>query len=312
MTIEVARVAKAYGRKRVIDDLSFNVQSGTVTGFLGPNGAGKTTTLRILLGLVRPDAGTALIAGRTYHELRDPLRTVGTLLDARWSHPKRTAHAHLTWLAQTNRISARRVDEVVDLVGLAPVADQRVGGFSLGMAQRLGLAAALLGEPGVLVLDEPANGLDPEGIAWLRELLRALASEGRTILVSSHLLAEMALLADEIVMIGRGRLLAQGPVRELTATTSVEQVMVRTPDSAGLQVLAKQHNGTVIQVPATADTFTITGVSSEDIGRAAAASGLVLYELTPRRRTVEDAYLQLTAASVEYRGSTPIAEGTQA
>ncbi|MFJ2442440.1 MULTISPECIES: ATP-binding cassette domain-containing protein [unclassified Streptomyces] len=312
MTIEVTGLAKSYGKKRVVDDLSFAVRPGTVTGFLGPNGAGKSTTLRILLGLARPDTGTALIAGRAYHEHPEPLHMIGALMDARWAHPNRAARAHLSWLAHTNRIPAHRVDEVLDQVGLTPVAKQHVGGFSLGMAQRLGLATALLGDPSVLVLDEPANGLDPEGIAWLRGLLRALAAEGRTVFVSSHLLAEMAQLADEVVMIGRGKLLAQGPITDLTSDASTDEVMVRTPHAAKLHALAAQYGATIAEAPAVAETFVVTGISSDAIGKAAADMGIVLYELTPRRRTVEEAYLRLTAESVEYRGNTRLIQGSQA
>ncbi|MET9681872.1 ABC transporter ATP-binding protein [Streptomyces coeruleorubidus] len=302
-TIEVSGLVKTYAKKRVVDGLSFTVNPGTVTGFLGPNGAGKSTTLRMLLGLTRPDAGTALIGGRGYHEHPEPLRVVGALMDARWAHPKRSARAHLTWLARSNRIPLQRVDEVLAQVGLTDVAGKRVGGFSLGMAQRLGLAGALLGDPGVLVLDEPANGLDPEGIAWMRGLLRALAAEGRTVFVSSHLLAEMAQLADDVVMIGRGKLITQGSVTDLTSLSSTEEVLVRAEEPERLRDLVVEHGATVAEAPESAGAMLVSGMSSEDIGRAAARSGLVLFELAPRRRTVEDAYLKLTADSVEYRGS---------
>ncbi|MEU6906215.1 ABC transporter ATP-binding protein [Streptomyces coeruleorubidus] len=302
-TIEVSGLVKTYAKKRVVDGLSFTVNPGTVTGFLGPNGAGKSTTLRMLLGLTRPDAGTALIGGRGYHEHPEPLRVVGALMDARWTHPKRSARAHLTWLARSNRIPVQRVDEVLAQVGLTDVAGKRVGGFSLGMAQRLGLAGALLGDPGVLVLDEPANGLDPEGIAWMRGLLRALAAEGRTVFVSSHLLAEMAQLADDVVMIGRGKLITQGSVTDLTSLSSTEEVLVRAEEPERLRDLVVEHGATVVEAPERAEALLVSGMSSEDIGRAAARAGLVLFELAPRRRTVEDAYLKLTADSVEYRGS---------
>ena len=302
-TIQVSGLVKTYAKKRVVDGLSFTVNPGTVTGFLGPNGAGKSTTLRMLLGLTRPDAGTALIGGRGYHEHPEPLRVVGALMDARWTHPKRSARAHLAWLARSNRIPVQRVDEVLAQVGLTDVAGKRVGGFSLGMAQRLGLAGALLGDPGVLVLDEPANGLDPEGIAWMRGLLRALAAEGRTVFVSSHLLAEMAQLADDVVMIGRGKLITQGSVTDLTSLSSTEEVLVRAEEPERLRDLVVEHGATVVEAPERAEALLVSGMSSEDIGRAAARAGLVLFELAPRRRTVEDAYLKLTADSVEYRGS---------
>ncbi|WP_405584914.1 ATP-binding cassette domain-containing protein [Streptomyces sp. NBC_01092] len=313
-TIEIADLTKAYGKKRVVDGLSFTVRPGSVTGFLGPNGAGKSTTLRMTLGLTRPDSGTARIQGRSYHEHAEPLRVVGALLDARWAHPKRSARAHLTWLAHSNRIPVGRVDEVLSRVGLTEVADQRVGGFSLGMAQRLGLAGALLGDPGILILDEPANGLDPEGIAWMRGLLRQLAAEGRSVLVSSHLLAEMAQLADEVVVIGRGQLIKQCSIAELTSVGAATQgeVVVRGPEPGRLRELLTQAGATVdAGGPGTdpsAPPLLVSGLSCEDIGRAVAGAGLVLYELTPRRGTVEDAYLQLTGTSVEYRGSVRPAE----
>ncbi|MGW1395306.1 ABC transporter ATP-binding protein [Streptomyces nigra] len=313
-TIEIDDLTKAYGKKRVVDGLSFTVRPGSVTGFLGPNGAGKSTTLRMALGLTRPDRGTARIQGRSYHEHAEPLRVVGALLDARWAHPKRSARAHLTWLAHSNRMDTGRVDEVLARVGLTEVAEQRVGGFSLGMSQRLGLAGALLGDPGILILDEPANGLDPEGIAWMRGLLRQLAAEGRSVLVSSHLLAEMAQLADEVVVIGRGRLIKQCSIAELTTVdaSTAGEVLVRGPEPGRLRELLTHAGATVTDgVPGpdpSAPPLLVTGLSCEDIGRAVAGAGLVLFELTPRRGTVEDAYLQLTGSSVEYRGSVRPAE----
>ncbi|MFG2889149.1 ABC transporter ATP-binding protein [Streptomyces sp. NPDC048248] len=306
--IEVVGLTKSYGGKRVVDDLSFTVRPGAVTGFLGPNGSGKTTTLRMLLGLTRPDSGRALIDGRPYHAHPEPLRVAGALLEAGWAHPKRSARAHLTWLAHTHRIPLSRVDEVLAAVGLASVAARRVGTYSLGMAQRLGLAAALLGDPRLLILDEPVNGLDPEGIAWMRTTIRALAAEGRTVLVSSHLLAEMALTADELVMIGQGRLLAQRSVAELTVGGAVDRSLVRTPEPERLRALVARSGGTVTDAAGTpGDSFLVHGMGCEDIGRAAAQEGLVLYELTPRRATLEDAFLRLTGESVEFRGAgTPL------
>ncbi|MGW1877766.1 ABC transporter ATP-binding protein [Streptomyces sp. NPDC001975] len=302
--IDVSSLSKSYGKKRVVDELSFTVAPGTVTGFLGPNGAGKTTTLRMLLGLTRPDAGTALIEGRPYHEHPDPLRVVGALLDARWAHPKRSARAHLEWLAAANRIERRRVGEVLEQVGLTAVADRPAGTFSLGMAQRLGLAVALLGEPRVLVLDEPVNGLDPEGIAWMRGMIRAQAAEGRTVLVSSHLLAEMALTADHVVVIGQGRLIAQHSVEELTAQAADQAeppvVLVRADDPARLRAALAEGGATVEDAGPPA--LLVRGLSSEEIGRLALRAGIALFELTPRRATVEDAFLRLTSQAVEFRG----------
>ncbi|MFD3582813.1 ABC transporter ATP-binding protein [Streptomyces sp. NPDC058683] len=302
--IDVSSLSKSYGKKRVVDELSFTVAPGTVTGFLGPNGAGKTTTLRMLLGLTRPDAGTALIEGRPYHEHPDPLRVVGALLDARWTHPKRSARAHLEWLAAANRIERRRVGEVLEQVGLTAVADRPAGTFSLGMAQRLGLAVALLGEPRVLVLDEPVNGLDPEGIAWMRGMIRAQAAEGRTVLVSSHLLAEMALTADHVVVIGQGRLIAQHSVEELTAQAADQAeppaVLVRADDPARLRTALAEGGATVEDAGQPA--LLVRGLSSEEIGRLALRAGIALFELTPRRATVEDAFLRLTSQAVEFRG----------
>ncbi|WP_369275950.1 ATP-binding cassette domain-containing protein [Streptomyces sp. R11] len=306
--IEISSLIKSYGKKRVVDELSFTVAPGTVTGFLGPNGAGKTTTLRMLLGLTRPDAGKALIEGKQYHEHPEPLRIVGSLLDARWAHPKRTARAHLEWLATANRIGQRRVDEVLEQVGIASVASQRVGTFSLGMAQRLGLAAALIGEPRVLVLDEPVNGLDPEGVAWMRGMIRAQAAEGRTVLVSSHLLAEMAMTADHVVVIGQGRLLAQRSISELVAHADEHgdrlSVYVRADDLPRLRLSLTEHGAKIEDSPECPEGsgLLVRGVANEEIGRLALRSGIALYELTPRRASMEDAFLRLTSQSVEYKG----------
>ncbi|NRQ40557.1 ATP-binding cassette domain-containing protein, partial [Nonomuraea sp. NN258] len=230
--IEAMGLTKRYGRAVAVDGLSFSVPPGRVTGFLGPNGAGKSTTMRMILGLDNPTAGHALVAGRRYRDLRHPLRTAGALLDAGWVHPNRSARAHLRWLARSNDIPARRADEVLEEVGLGAVADRRAGGFSLGMAQRLGIAGALLGDPEVLLFDEPVNGLDPEGVRWIRGLMRRLAAEGRTVLVSSHLLSEMALTAHDLIVIGRGRLISQGGAAEFVSRATETTVRVRTPETA--------------------------------------------------------------------------------
>ncbi|MEV4507315.1 ATP-binding cassette domain-containing protein [Streptomyces klenkii] len=306
--INVRGLTKSYRRQKVVDDLTFDVHPGTVTGFLGPNGAGKTTTMRMLVGLVRPDAGTALLAGRPYSDYPSPLRAVGALLDPGWVHPQRTARAHLDWLARSNGLPEDRVDAVLLMVGLSTVGDRRFGALSLGMRQRLGIAAAMLGDPEVLVLDEPANGLDPQGIAWLRGLLRDLAADGRTVLVSSHLLAETALLADDLVIIGRGRLLQQCTTAEFTALQQTH-VLVRAKDQERLATVVAEAGGTIDAAPnlrpVDPDIRLVRGLSAEEIGHAALQAGLVLHELTPRRRTVEEEYLRLTADSVEYYSRPP-------
>ena len=292
-------LTKRYGKTVAVDGLSFTVPSGVVTGFLGPNGSGKSTTMRMIMGLDLPDAGTATVNGLLYDELRWPLREVGALLDAKAFHPGRTARQHLRWLAKSNEIPAARVDEVLDIVGLTSVADQRAGKFSLGMGQRLGIAGALLGDPGVLLFDEPVNGLDPEGIRWARYLLRDLAAEGRTVLVSSHLISEMALTAERLVVIGRGSLIAETSVDEFTAQHQAEAVRVVTP-TPQLMVSALSKEGVR---PAVADDggIVVTGVSSARIGEIAAQASLTLHELTTIRASLEDAFMELTSDSVEYR-----------
>jgi ABC-2 type transport system ATP-binding protein len=297
--IEVLGVTKRYGDRVAVDDLTFTVRPGVVTGFLGPNGAGKSTTMRIAVGLARPDAGEILIAGQPYAGHRAPLRAVGALLDARSAHPRRTARRHLAALAATNGIPGRRVEEVLELAGITAVADRRLGGFSLGMSQRLGIAAALLGDPATLLLDEPVNGLDPEGIRWMRELLRGLAAEGRTVLLSSHLMGEMALTADQLVVVGRGRLLADVATAELTASLE-PGVRVRTPEPGKLRSLFGAQ-----EVRADADgAMTVTGHAAEEVAQLAAAYQIPLYELTPRRASLEDAYLAMTEGDVEYAART--------
>ncbi|MFF8599090.1 ATP-binding cassette domain-containing protein [Streptomyces sp. NPDC015232] len=300
--IEVSGLVKSYGGRRVLDGLTFTAAPGRVTAFLGPNGAGKSTTLRMVLGLGTPDAGHALVHGVRYAALRDPLRTVGALLDASACHPARSPRAHLSWLARTHRIPHARVDEVLDLVGLGPAARRPVRGFSLGMRQRLGIAVALLGDPGTLLLDEPMNGLDPEGIQWLRGLLRALADEGRTVLVSSHLMREMAVTADHVLVIGRGRVLADGGLAALLDTDlpPVRLVTPRLDELAG----ALRAEGGQVTYESTPRTALVTGLPSTRIGDIAARNAWSVHELTPLRPSLEEAYMRLTEEAVEYRAAT--------
>jgi ABC-2 type transport system ATP-binding protein len=289
--LTVQALTKRFGGKVAVDELSFSAPMGRVVGFLGPNGAGKTTTLRALLGLVAPSSGQALVQGRPYRALEDPVRTVGAVLENARFHPGRTGTTHVRALAVAARVDERRVDQVLALVGLSDDAGRRVGGYSLGMRQRLSIAAALLGDPRVLVLDEPANGLDPQGIRWLRDLLRGLAAEGRGVLVSSHVLAEMSQTVDEVVVIGRGRLLAQGPVEELTRGAGTG-VRVRTPQPEQLRDLLARE-GAVLE-PAYDGTLVARGMAIERIGELAAWGNLVLHELTPLAATLEDVFLELT------------------
>ncbi|MBB4687327.1 ABC transporter ATP-binding protein [Amycolatopsis jiangsuensis] len=295
--IEASGLTKRYGNTLAVSDLSFSVAAGKVTGFLGPNGAGKSTTMRMTLGLDNPTAGDVRIGGKRYHELKDPLRTVGALLDAKWVHPNRSARAHLTWMARSNRIPKRRVDEVLELVGLTAVADKRAGGFSLGMSQRLGIAAALLGDPEVLLFDEPVNGLDPEGILWIRQFMHRLAGEGRTVFVSSHLLSEMALTATELVVIGKGQLISQSSTEEFVARASDNTVKVRSPQ---LPALHQQLVQASAQVADAGEALIVSGMDSAKIGEIAAAAGLVLHELSPQTGSLEQAFMQITGDSVEY------------
>ncbi|MFC6088914.1 ABC transporter ATP-binding protein [Saccharothrix lopnurensis] len=295
--IETRRLTKRYGKTRAVDELTTKVEPGHVTGFLGPNGAGKSTTMRMVLGLDRPTGGEALVNGRRYAELRRPVHEVGALLDAGAAHGGRTARDHLRVLARANGIGDRRVDEVLELVGLAGAATRRVGALSLGMRQRLGVAAALLGDPGVLLFDEPVNGLDPEGIRWVRHLMRDLAAEGRAVLVSSHLMGEMALTADRVIVIGRGRLVLEASVRELRARFQ-EDVLVRSPERGELGRVLEGAGASV----ATEDgALLVRGLAAADIADLAASRGLPVHELTPRGASLEDAYLRLTEDSVEYR-----------
>jgi len=296
--IEVHDLSKRYGTTLAVDHLSFNVQVGRVTGFLGPNGAGKSSTMRMILGLDRPDGGSATIGGRPYRDLPQPLRVVGALLEARAVHSGRSAYNHLLVLAQSQGLPRRRVDEVIEMIGLTHVAGKRAGGFSLGMGQRLGIAAALLGDPELLVLDEPVNGLDPEGIRWIRNLMKRLAAEGRTVLVSSHLMNEMAVTADHLIVIGRGRLIADCPTAEFIERSSHKLVRVQGPDQARLQWAISGSGG---QVAATDDgALAVSGLDAAHIGELAARHGLVLHELTPQLASLEEAFMELTSDSVEY------------
>ena len=300
--IEVERLSKHFGPVAAIDDLSFTVRPGRVTGFLGPNGAGKTTTMRIILGLAAPTSGRALVGGRRYDGLIRPLREVGSLLDATALHAGRTGWAHLWSIAQANGITRPRVTEVLGLTGLESVARRRVGGFSLGMKQRLGIAAALLGDPPVLMFDEPVNGLDPEGIGWIRGFFRELAADGRTVLVSSHLMSEMAQTADHLVIIGRGRLIADVPTQELIESSARRDVLVRSPRAAELAELIAQRGGTVARQDDGA--LVVTGLDAAAIGDLAAGDGIAVHALVPRQASLEDAYLDLTRESTDYRGGT--------
>ncbi|MFE7558720.1 ATP-binding cassette domain-containing protein [Kitasatospora sp. NPDC057500] len=297
--IKVEGLTKEYGGVRVVDGLGFEVRPGVVTGFLGPNGAGKSTTMRLVLGLDRPTAGRALIDGRPYAELDVPLRRVGALLDAHALHGGRTARGHLRWLAASNGLPERRVGEVLDQVGLADAAGRRIRGFSLGMLQRLGVAAALLGDPPVLMLDEPVNGLDPEGIRWIRALLRDLAAEGRAVLVSSHLMTEMALTADHLVVIGRGRLLADAATQDFIDRHGRSSVRVRAVDPDKLASLMGRSGLEAQRVDDGA--WEVTGAAPEELAALAAAEGVVLYEIAVRQDSLEEAFLRMTADSVEYR-----------
>ena len=299
--IEVQGLTKHYGPVRAVDDLTFSVKPGVVTGFLGPNGSGKSTTMRMLLGLDTPTQGTALIDGAPYRDLPQPTHRVGALLDAKGVHPNRTARNSLLWQAQAAGLPANRVDEVLGLVGLTDVADKRVGGFSLGMGQRLGIAAALLGDPEYLILDEPVNGLDPEGIRWVRGLLRGLAAEGRTVFVSSHILAEMAQTADNLVVIGRGKLVADTSVAEFISSNSAVTTLVRTADEAALERLATSLGDVRRGVDgAQRALLEVPNTSSDEVGRIAFEAGIQLAELTERHASLEDAYMHSTEGHAEY------------
>jgi ABC-2 type transport system ATP-binding protein len=301
--IEVRGLTKRYGPKIAVDNLSFVIEAGRVTGFLGPNGAGKTTTMRCILGLDYPTEGTVTVDGKSYHDLAYPMREVGALIEAKAVHGGRSAYNHLLCLAQTNSLPKRRVGEVLELVGLSEVAGKRSKGFSLGMSQRLGIAATLLGDPKVLMFDEPVNGLDPEGILWIRNLMKALAAEGRTVFVSSHLMSEMEHTADHLIVIGRGKLIAESTMQEFVARASGSAVRVRTPSTAQLVRAVTAKGATV----STEDdgAVEVRGMSTEQIGDLAFGEGIRLHELTTVRASLEEAFMELTADSVEYRADVP-------
>ena len=297
--IEVNELTKRYGDKTAVDGLTFTVKPGIVTGFLGPNGAGKSTTMRMILGLDRPTSGTATVNGRPYAEHSAPLKQVGALLDAKAVHTGRSAYHHLLAMAATTGIPRARVNEVIDIVGLHEVARKRAGGFSLGMGQRLGIASALLADPEVLILDEPTNGLDPEGVLWIRHLMQDLATQGHTVFVSSHLMSEMALTAEHLVVVGKGRLIADVSVGEFIEQASHDSVLVRSPRSVELHDLLAGPGVTVLGVERGA--FEVTGISAADIGDRAAAAGIALHELSLQKPSLEEAFMALTKDSVEYR-----------
>jgi len=296
--IEAHGLTKRYGDKLAVDNVSFTVEPGRVTGFLGPNGAGKSTTMRMAVGLDHPTGGTITVNGRPFAEHAAPLREVGALLEAKAVHTGRSATNHLRGLAATHGISRTRVDEVIEMTGLRAVAGKRVGGFSLGMGQRLGIAAAMLGDPRTLILDEPVNGLDPEGVKWVRTLVRYLADEGRTIFLSSHLMSEMAITADELIVIGRGKIITQGPVQEIIDSSSHGSVRVRSPQASELAARLQRDGVTVTSVEGS--LLDVAGLTAPEVGEAAASAGIVLHELTPQRASLEDAFMTLTADDVEY------------
>ncbi len=299
--IVVDHLTKRYSKTLAVDDLSFEVKPGVVTGFLGPNGSGKSTTMRIILGLDHATKGGATINGKSYHDLKSPLHEVGALLDAKAVHPGRTARNHLRALAASNKIKSARVDEVLEFAGISSVANKKVGGFSMGMSQRLGIAGALLGDPEVLLFDEPVNGLDPEGIKWIREFFQSLAKEGRTVFVSSHLMSEMAVSADQIIVIGRGKFITQGSVDDLTATVQ-GTVFVRASDPQRLTTALRAEQGVVQEI--NDNGLSVSGLTSDQVGEIAFGAGVVLHELTPQRASLEEVFMDLTADSVEY-GSHP-------
>ncbi|HUE29163.1 MAG TPA: ATP-binding cassette domain-containing protein [Solirubrobacteraceae bacterium] len=302
--IEVENVTKRYGSTAAVQDLTFRVQPGIVTGFLGPNGAGKSTTMRLILGLDRPDAGHALVSGKPFREHPDPLHECGALLEAKSVHPGRSAYNHLLALAQTHGIGRSRVKELIEMVGLASVARKRAGTFSLGMGQRLGIASALLGDPRVVMFDEPVNGLDPEGILWVRNLLQQLAKEGRTVFVSSHLMSEMSQTAEHLIVIGRGRLLADMSVEEFVRSASKRAVRVRSPEATRLAALLRGPDVDVKE--AEPSVLEVSGLSSEQIGEAAAVNRIVLYELTPQEASLEEAFMELTRDEVEFHADAEL------
>ncbi|CAM5585175.1 ATP-binding cassette domain-containing protein [Streptomyces aurantiogriseus] len=300
--IEVNDLSKRYGDKLAVDALSFAVRPGVVTGFLGPNGAGKSTTMRMIMGLDRPSSGTVRVNGRPYEQHKAPLQEIGALLEAKAIHPGRSAYHHLLALAASNGIGKQRVLEVIDMVGLTEVAHKRAGGFSLGMGQRLGIASALLGDPRIVMLDEPVNGLDPEGVLWIRNLLKDLADGGRTVFVSSHLMSEMALIAEDLIVIGRGRLLSAGPLADFVARSSRRSVRVRSPQAASLRDLL---TGDGVAVSSDEPGLLhVQGLEAAEIGERAAAAGVVLHELFVQEASLEEAFMELTRDAVEYHATT--------
>ncbi len=307
--IKARDLTKRYGDKKAVDGVSFEVMPGRVTGFLGPNGAGKSTTMRMIVGLDRPTAGTVTVNGMPYASHDAPLREVGVLLDAGAVHPGRSAYQHLRAMAATHAIASRRVREVIEMTGLDTVADKRVGGFSLGMGQRLGIAAALLGDPHTVILDEPVNGLDPEGVKWVRTMVRHLAGEGRTVFISSHLMSEMAQTADHLLVIGRGRIITEGPIDEVITSATRATVRVVTPNSGELAELLTARGATLTTVRR--GELEVANMTSAQIGGLAADRGLTLHELIPLRASLEDAYLALTRDDVEYRSETMTQEATR-
>lgn len=303
--ISVVDLSKRFGRTTAVDHLSFEVRPGTVTGFLGPNGSGKSTTMRCMLGLDRPDTGGASFDGRAYHQLSSPLHEVGALLDAGYVHPGRSGRNHLRWLAASNRLPRSRVDEVLELVGLTSVGGRRVKTYSLGMRQRLGLAGVLLGDPQIVVLDEPANGLDPEGIRWIRDVLVHLASQGCTVLVSSHLLSEMAQMANDLVVIGQGRLIEQCSVHEFVERHADRWVRVKSPAVETLVNAATSQGAQASMIDAT--TAELRGITTVEVGELAARDGIVLHELSPQTGSLEDAFLQATASAQQFAAQPVVA-----
>ena len=301
--IEAHELTKRYGDKTAVDTISFTIAPGTVTGFLGPNGAGKSTTMRMIMGLDRPTSGTVTVNGKPYGHHRSPLREVGALLDAKAVHPGRSARSHLRTMAATHNIKASRVDDVIEMTGLAGVASKRVGGFSLGMGQRLGIAAALLADPRTLILDEPVNGLDPDGVQWVRRLVRSLATEGRTIFLSSHLMSEMSQTADQLLVIGRGRIITAGPMQQVIDSVSGVGVRVRSPRATELAA-ALTRDGVTVTSPELG-TLEVSGATAEHVGEVAFTHGLLLHELSPRSASLEEAYMSLTQDAVEYRSDPP-------
>jgi len=296
-------LVKRYGATTAVNNISFDVRPGAVTGFLGPNGAGKSTTMRMIVGLDRPTSGSVTVNGRAYAEHAAPLREVGALLDAKAVHTGRSAYNHLLAMAATHGIGKARVHEVIGMTGLDSVAGKRVGGFSLGMGQRLGIAAALLGDPATLILDEPVNGLDPDGVLWVRNLVRSLAAEGRTVFLSSHLMSEMAVTADHLIVLGRGSIIADAPIADILAAATGNSVKLRSPQASALSAALAGPGVTITST--SAESLTIAGLTAAEVGETAARAGIVLHELTPGSASLEQAYMQLTENDVEYQTTTP-------